>query len=151
MNKSYKNDPYLTWVRSNQCFEKFPFLAVIPRSMYYLDAKSTTSVVSRSFWNSRIINCMIYIYIYQHRNFFGHILGQPTESTILKCWNNEMLVPYWSILVPRAFRPRTSSLGPGTHGTGSARKLAVVFKEHALELGHFSPHNNFHSVKAIFH
>jgi hypothetical protein len=46
-----------------------------------------------------------------------------------------MLVSYWSILVPRASRPHTSSLGPGTHGTGSARKLAVVSKVHALELG----------------
>ena len=27
------------------------------------------------------------------------------------------------ILVPRASQPRASSLGPGTHGTGSARKL----------------------------
>ena len=50
-----------------------------------------------------------------------------------------------SILVPRASRPRASSLGPGTHKTGSARKLAVVSKVHALELGRFSTHNNFHS------
>jgi hypothetical protein len=40
---------------------------------------------------------------------------------------------------------RASSLGPGTHGTGSARKLAVVSKAHALELGRFSTRNNFHS------
>ena len=60
-----------------------------------------------------------------------------------------MLVPYWSILVPRASRSRTSSLGPGTHGTGSARKLAVVSKV-PLELL-FSTRNNFHSVKAVFH
>ena len=32
------------------------------------------------------------------------------------------------ILVPRASRPRASSLGPGTHGTGSTRKLAVISK-----------------------
>jgi hypothetical protein len=49
------------------------------------------------------------------------------------------------ILVPRASRPRASSLGPGTHGTRSARKLAVVSKAHALELGHFSTRKNFHS------
>jgi hypothetical protein len=34
---------------------------------------------------------------------------------------------------------------PGTHGTGSARKLAVVSKAHGLELGRFSTRNNFHS------
>ena len=43
-----------------------------------------------------------------------------------------------NILVPRASRPRASSLGPGTHGPGSsARKLAVVSKAHALQLGRF--------------
>jgi hypothetical protein len=31
------------------------------------------------------------------------------------------------------------------HGTGSARKLAVASKALALELGHFSTRNNFHS------
>jgi hypothetical protein len=50
-----------------------------------------------------------------------------------------------SILVPRASRSRASSPGPGTHGTGSSRKLAVVSKAHALELGRFSTRNNFHS------
>ena len=50
-----------------------------------------------------------------------------------------------SILVSRASRPRVSSLGPGSYGTGSARKLAVVSKAHALGLGRFSTHNNFHS------
>ena len=50
------------------------------------------------------------------------------------------------ILVPRVSRPRASSLGPaGTHGTGSASKLAVVSKARALELGRFSTRNNFHS------
>jgi hypothetical protein len=38
-----------------------------------------------------------------------------------------------------------TSANPGTHGTGSARKLAVVSKAHGLELGHFSTRNNFHS------
>jgi hypothetical protein len=33
----------------------------------------------------------------------------------------------------------------GTHVTGSARKLAVVSKAYALELGRFSSRNNFHS------
>jgi hypothetical protein len=42
--------------------------------------------------------------------------------------------------VPLAF-----SLGPGTHGTGSARKRAVVSKMHSLELGRFNTRNNFHS------
>jgi hypothetical protein len=49
------------------------------------------------------------------------------------------------ILVPRASRPRASSLHPGTHETGSARKRAVFSKAHALELGRFSTRNNFHS------
>ena len=34
--------------------------------------------------------------------------------------------------------------GPGIHGTGSARKLAVVSKAHTLELERFSTCNNFH-------
>ena len=34
---------------------------------------------------------------------------------------------------------------PGTHRTGSVRKLAVVSKAHALELGRFSTHNSFYS------
>ena len=34
---------------------------------------------------------------------------------------------------------------PGTYGTGSASKLAVVSKVHGLELGHFSTGNNFQS------
>ena len=33
---------------------------------------------------------------------------------------------------------------PVVHGTGSTRKLAVNKKTHALELGRFSTHNNFH-------
>jgi hypothetical protein len=37
------------------------------------------------------------------------------------------------ILVPRASRPRATSIGPGIHGTESARKLAVVSKAHTLE------------------
>jgi hypothetical protein len=41
---------------------------------------------------------------------------------------------------------RASSLGPGTHGTGSGRKLAVVSKAHAVELGCFSTRKNLHSV-----
>ena len=51
---------------------------------------------------------------------------------------------YLLVLVPRASRPRVSSLGPGTHGTESARKLAVVSKAHAFALGLFSTRNNFH-------
>jgi hypothetical protein len=43
-----------------------------------------------------------------------------------------------SILVPRDSRSGTSSLGPGTQGTGSARKLAVVSKAHTFHLGRFS-------------
>ena len=39
------------------------------------------------------------------------------------------------ILVSRASRPRVTFIGPGIHGTGSARKLTVVSKAHALELG----------------
>jgi hypothetical protein len=35
-------------------------------------------------------------------------------------------------------------IGPGIHGTGSARKLAVIYKAHALELGRFSTSDNFH-------
>jgi hypothetical protein len=34
---------------------------------------------------------------------------------------------------------------PGTYGTGSASKLAVVSKVHGLEFGHFSTGNNFQS------
>jgi hypothetical protein len=34
---------------------------------------------------------------------------------------------------------------PGTHGTGSVRKLAAVSKAHALELGCFSTRNNVQS------
>jgi hypothetical protein len=34
-------------------------------------------------------------------------------------------------------------MGPGAHGTGSARTLEVVSKAHALELGCFSTRNNF--------
>ena len=49
------------------------------------------------------------------------------------------------ILVPRASRPRASSLGPGTYGTGSTRKLAVISKAHGLELRRFSTRNNFHN------
>jgi hypothetical protein len=33
---------------------------------------------------------------------------------------------------------------PGIHGTGSARKPAVVSKAHALDLGRFSTSYNFH-------
>jgi hypothetical protein len=39
------------------------------------------------------------------------------------------------------------SLGPGTHGTGSARKLAKLSKAHALELGHFSTRITIFKVK----
>jgi hypothetical protein len=48
------------------------------------------------------------------------------------------------ILVPRASRPRATFISPGIHGTGNARKLAVVSKAHTLELGRFSNRNNFH-------
>jgi hypothetical protein len=41
-------------------------------------------------------------------------------------------------------RPRATFIGPGIHGTGSARKLAVVSKAHALELEFFSTRNKFH-------
>jgi hypothetical protein len=41
-------------------------------------------------------------------------------------------------------RPRATFIGPGIHGTGSARKLAVVSEAHALELGRFSTRNNFY-------
>ena len=34
------------------------------------------------------------------------------------------------ILVPRASRPHASSLGPGTHRTGTARKLALISNAH---------------------
>ena len=44
----------------------------------------------------------------------------------------------------RAFRLLASSLGPGKHGTGIARKLAVVSKAHALELRRYSTRKNFH-------
>jgi hypothetical protein len=40
--------------------------------------------------------------------------------------------------------PRATFIGSGIHGTRSARKLAVVSKAHALELGRFSTRNNFH-------
>ena len=56
------------------------------------------------------------------------------------------MFPAEIILVPRASRPRASSPGPGTHGTGSARKLAAVSKAHALELGCFSTRNNVQSI-----
>ena len=36
----------------------------------------------------------------------------------------------YSILVPRASRPHASSLGPGTHRTGTARKLALISNAH---------------------
>jgi hypothetical protein len=49
-----------------------------------------------------------------------------------------------AILVPRASRPRATFIGHGIYGTGSARKLAVVSKAHALELGSFRTRNNFH-------
>ena len=32
--------------------------------------------------------------------------------------------------VPRASRPHASSLGPGTHRTGTARKLALISNAH---------------------
>jgi hypothetical protein len=35
-----------------------------------------------------------------------------------------------TILVPRASRPHASSLGPGTHRTGTARKLALISNAH---------------------
>jgi hypothetical protein len=35
-----------------------------------------------------------------------------------------------AILVPRASRPHASSLGPGTHRTGTARKLALISNAH---------------------
>jgi hypothetical protein len=41
-------------------------------------------------------------------------------------------------------RPRATFIGPGIHGTGSARKLAVVSEAHVLELGRFSTRNNFY-------
>ena len=48
------------------------------------------------------------------------------------------------ILVPRSSRSRATFIGHGIHRTGSARKLAVVSKANALELGRFSTRNNFH-------
>ena len=39
-------------------------------------------------------------------------------------------VPAIDILVPRASRPHASSLGPGTHRTGTARKLALISNAH---------------------
>ena len=39
-------------------------------------------------------------------------------------------IRYYPILVPRASRPQASSLGPGTHRTGTARKLALISNAH---------------------
>ena len=39
--------------------------------------------------------------------------------------------------------PSATFIGLGIHGTGSARKLAVVPKAHALEMGRFRTRNNF--------
>jgi hypothetical protein len=47
------------------------------------------------------------------------------------------------ILVPKASRACATFIGPGIHGIGNARKLAVVSKAHALELGRFSTRDNF--------
>ena len=41
-------------------------------------------------------------------------------------WRNHRV----SILVPRASRPHASSIGPGTHRTGTARKLALISNAH---------------------
>ena len=43
---------------------------------------------------------------------------------------NEDDIPLEAILVPRASRPHASSLGPGTHRTGTARKLALISNAH---------------------
>jgi hypothetical protein len=67
------------------------------------------------------------------------------EKKLYWLYTLNFLSLFASILVPRASVSRASSPGPGTHGTGSSRKLAVVFKAHALELGRFSTRNNFHS------
>jgi hypothetical protein len=70
------------------------------------------------------------------------IFSTPDSYTWLE---SGKLIKSTLILVPRACRSRASSLGTGTYGTGSARKLAVVSKAHALELGHFTTRNNFQS------
>ena len=44
--------------------------------------------------------------------------------------NEDEYSPAGSILVPRAARPHASSLGPGTHRTGTARKLALISNAH---------------------
>ena len=46
-----------------------------------------------------------------------------------------VLINFKNCLSSSSPGPLASSLDPGTHGTGSARKLAVVSKAHALELG----------------
>jgi hypothetical protein len=48
------------------------------------------------------------------------------------------------ILVPSTSWPRTTFISPGIHGTDSARKLVVVSKAHALEMGLSNTRNNFH-------
>ena len=40
--------------------------------------------------------------------------------------NEQLAFQFIYILVPRASRPHASSVGPGTHRTGTARKLALI-------------------------
>jgi hypothetical protein len=50
------------------------------------------------------------------------------------------------ILVPRASRPHASSLGPGTHRTGTARKLALISNAQVISGFSEKPIRSFHLV-----
>ena len=66
----------------------------------------------------------------KHFTFFRHI--ENYYNTWCKTSSNRRIEfnSVGRILVPRASRPHASSLGPGTHRTGTARKLALISNAH---------------------
>jgi hypothetical protein len=58
------------------------------------------------------------------------LLTPPHSSSLLLTPPHSSLLLLTPILVPRASRPHASSLGPGTHRTGTARKLALISNAH---------------------
>ena len=56
--------------------------------------------------------------------------GRVVSDIQTRAEGESLYIRYQPILVPRASRPHASSLGPGTHRTGTARKLALISNAH---------------------
>ena len=76
-----------------------------------------TKIVIR-FFNA----CDVTLSVYPHRASLKNMPVHGVNRTY-DLWNTS---PMLCILVPRASRPHASSVGPGTHRTGTARKLALI-------------------------